>query len=65
MSMTLRTTPEIDKALDETAKAENLSKQQVVLKAIEEYTSRRTQVRDEAIARILREDAALLARLAE
>jgi predicted transcriptional regulator len=65
MSMTLRTTPEIDKALDEAAKAENLSKQQVVLKAIEEYTSRRRQLRDEALARILREDAALLARLAE
>lgn len=65
MSMTLRTTPEIDKALDEAAKAENLSKQQVVLKAIEEYTSRRTQLRDEALARIVREDTGLLARLAE
>ena len=63
--MTLRTTPEIDKALDEAAKAENVSKQQIVLKAIEEYTSRRTQLRDEALARIVREDAGLLARLAE
>lgn len=63
--MTLRTTPELDKVLDETAKAENLSKQQVVLKAIVEYTSRRSQLRDEAVARILREDANLLARLAE
>jgi predicted transcriptional regulator len=63
--MTLRTTPEIDKVLDETAKAEHLSKQQVVLKAIVEYTSRRSQLRDEALARIMREDASLLARLAE
>ena len=65
MAMTLRTTPELDAALDEAAKAEGISKQMVAVKAIEEYTSRRRQLRNEAIARIIREDGPLLDRLAE
>lgn len=65
MAMTLRLDADLDRALAETAEREHASKQAIAVKAIREYTSRRTQTRDQALARILREDANLLHRLAE
>lgn len=63
MAMTLRLTEAETEALRETAEREHRSMQEVARSAIREYVSRRMHVRDEAIARIVREDAALLARL--
>src|SRR5919107_523209 len=65
MAMTLRLDDELDAALEETARRENRSKQEVVRVAIQEYTSRRATLRDEALARIVSEDAELLRRLGE
>lgn len=63
MAMTLRLTEAETQALRETAEREHRSMQDVARGAIREYVSRRTQVRDNAIARIAREDAALIDRL--
>lgn len=63
MAMTLRLTEAETQALRETAEREHRSMQEVARGAIREYVSRRTHVRDEAIARIAREDAALIDRL--
>ena len=65
MAMTLRLDEADDKALEETARRERRSKQEVAREAIREYTSRRIRVRDEAIQRILAENADLLRRLGE
>ena len=63
MAMTLRLTEAETQALRETAEREHRSMQEVARGAIREYVSRRIHVRDEAIARIAREDAALIDRL--
>src|SRR5215213_498182 len=65
MAMTLRLDDELDAALEETARREHRSKQDVVRVAIQQYTSRRSRLRDEALARIVTEDAELLRRLGE
>src|SRR5215218_9868111 len=65
MAMTLRLDDELDAALEETARREHRSKQDVVRVAIQQYTSRRSRLRDEALARIVTEDADLLRRLGE
>lgn len=61
--MTLRLSPEETEALRETARREHRSMQEVAREAIAAYVSSRTRRRDEHIARILTEDADLLARL--
>ena len=63
MAMTLRLTEAETQALRETAEREHRSMQEVARGAIREYVARRTHVRDDAIARIAREDAALIDRL--
>jgi predicted transcriptional regulator len=63
MAMTLRLSEEQAERLRSTAEREHLSMQQVALKAIDEYTLRRTRRRDELLARIVTEDAAVLKRL--
>ncbi len=63
MAMTLRLTEAEAQALRATAEREHRSMQEVARSAIREYVSRRMHVRDEAIARIVREDAGLLDRL--
>jgi predicted transcriptional regulator len=65
MAMTLRLDDELDAALEETARREHRSKQEVVRVAIQEYTSRRTRLRTEALERIVTENADLLRRLGE
>lgn len=65
MAMTLRLDDELDAALEETARRENRSKQEVVRVAIQQYTSRRAALREEALARIVSENAELLRRLGE
>jgi predicted transcriptional regulator len=65
MAMTLRLDDELDAALEETARREHRSKQDVVRVAIQQYTSRRSRLRDEALARIVAENADLLRRLGE
>jgi predicted transcriptional regulator len=65
MAMTLRLDDELDAALEETARREHRSKQEVVRVAIQQYTSRRSALREEALARIVSEDAELLRRLGE
>jgi predicted transcriptional regulator len=63
MPMTLRLTPEETEALRETARREGRSMQTVAREAIAAYVSSRTRRRDEAIGRIVAEDAELLRRL--
>ena len=65
MAMTVRLDDDLDAALEETARREHRSKQDVVRVAIQQYTSRRSRLRDEALARIVAEDAELLRRLGE
>jgi predicted transcriptional regulator len=64
MAMTLRLTDEETDDLRRTAERENRSMQDVARQAIREYVQRRTRLRDEALARIVVEDAELLDRLA-
>ncbi|PRY42869.1 ribbon-helix-helix protein, CopG family [Umezawaea tangerina] len=64
MAMTLRLTDEENEDLRRTAERENRSMQEVARQAIREYVQRRTKLRDEALARIVAEDAELLDRLA-
>ncbi|MEO6085151.1 MAG: hypothetical protein ABIQ18_18760 [Umezawaea sp.] len=65
MAMTLRLTDEENDDLRRTAERENRSMQDVARQAIREYVQRRTRLRDEALARIVVEDAELLDRLAQ
>lgn len=61
--MTLRLTPEETEALRETARRERRSMQAVAREAIASYVSSRARLRDEHLARIVKEDAELLRRL--
>ncbi|MBA3236197.1 MAG: ribbon-helix-helix protein, CopG family [Chloroflexi bacterium] len=63
MAMTLRLTPEEAAALRETARREGRSMQDVARTAITDYVRQRAIRRDEHLARILAEDAALVRRL--
>ncbi len=63
MAMTLRLTPEETAALRETALREGRSMQDVARTAITDYVRQRASRRDEHLARILAEDAALVRRL--
>jgi predicted transcriptional regulator len=65
VAMTLRLTEAETEALRLVAERENRSMQDVARRAIREYTSRRTAVRDAALERIVTEDAELLDRLAK
>lgn len=65
MPMTLRLSPEETEALREAARRERRSMQAVAREAIAAYVSNRTRRRDEHLARIVAEDAALLRRLGE
>jgi predicted transcriptional regulator len=65
MAMTLRLSDEEAENLRRTAERENRSMQDVARQAIREYVQRRTKLRDEALARIVVEDAELLDRLAQ
>lgn len=65
MAMTLRLSDEDAAALRETAEREHRSMHEVAVDAISRYTRQRTERRDEALARIVTEDAELLRRLAE
>ena len=64
MASTLRLPPDLQEALRATAEREGRSQNAVVIEAIARYTSDRKRRRDEAIARIVAEDRALLDRLA-
>lgn len=64
MAMTLRLPDDVQEALRETADREGRSMQAVVVEAVRVYTAERTRRRDEAIARIVRDHAATLDRLA-
>lgn len=63
--MTLRLSEEQSAKLRETAEREGVSMQAAALKAIDEYVNRRSQRRDEILARIVAEHDGLLRRLAE
>jgi predicted transcriptional regulator len=63
MPMTLRLTAEEAEGLRETARREGRSMQTVAREAIAAYVSSRARRRDEAIGRIVAEDAELLRRL--
>lgn len=65
MAMTLRLTEEQDRALQELADAQHISKHEAVVRAIEDYTSRRAELREGFLKRIVAEDAALLDLLAQ
>jgi predicted transcriptional regulator len=65
MAMTLRLTDEEDRALTEQAAREHRSKQEVARAAILEYTSRRTRRRGDLLAKISRENAGAIKRLAD
>jgi len=61
--MTLRLSDDEHNDLREAAEREHRSMQDVARDAIRQYVTRRTEVRDAALARIVREDADLLGRL--
>ncbi len=61
--MTLRLSAEETEALRETARREHRSMQEVAREAIAAYVSSRVRRRDELLARIVAEDAALIRRL--
>jgi predicted transcriptional regulator len=63
MPMTLRLTPEETAALREAARRERRSMQEVAREAIARYVTGRQRRRDEHLARIAAEDAALIRRL--
>jgi predicted transcriptional regulator len=63
MPMTLRLTPAETELLREAARREHRSMQAVAREAIAVYVSSRMQRRDEHLAQIASEDAALLRRL--
>jgi predicted transcriptional regulator len=64
MAMTLRLTEEETEALRAQAAREGRSMQEIARTAIRVYVSRRAVTRDEALRRIVAEDAELLSRLA-
>ncbi len=64
MAATLRLPPDVQKALRETAAREGRSQNAIIIDAIRRYATDRTRRRDEAVSRIVAEDAALLDRLA-
>lgn len=63
MPMTLRLTAEETAALRETAQREGRSMQSVAREAIAAYVTDRARRRDQALERIIAEDAELLRRL--
>lgn len=63
MAMTLRLSEELDAALRETAAREGRSLHEVVVLALEDYTSKREKKRDALIARVMSEDSEALERL--
>ncbi len=65
MAMTLRLSEEQTAKLRATAEREGISMHAAALKAIDDYVERRTQRRDESLARIVKEHAGLLRRLAD
>lgn len=65
MAMTLRLTEEQDRALQALADAQKISKHEAIVRAIDEYVSRRAQLRDEILRKIVDEDAQLLDLLAK
>lgn len=65
MAMTLRLDEEQTERLRAAADREGTSMQTLAIRAIEEYTSRRIELRDELLKQIVEEDAAVLDRLAD
>ncbi len=61
--MTLRLTPQQTEALRETARRERRSMQEVARTAIAQYAAQRARRRDDHLASIVAQDAALLRRL--
>jgi len=64
MAMTLRLTDEEAQRLQAAAEREHTSMQEIARRAINQYVSRRSAMREEALKRIVAEDAELLDRLA-
>lgn len=65
MAMTLRLNEEQTERLRMAAERESMSMQAVAIKAIDEYTQRRTHRRDQLLAMIVEQDADVLKRLGE
>lgn len=65
MAMTLRLTEEETRQLQAAAEREHVSMQEVARRAIREHVTRRAEVRDAVLARIVEQDAELLERLAQ
>lgn len=63
-AMTVRLPESTHDALRETAVRQGRSMQSVVVEAVERYVSDRARRRDEALAQIVAQDAAILDRLA-
>lgn len=64
MAMTLRLNDEQHARLREVAEREGISMHEAVVRAVDDYTTRRARRRDELIARMIEEDAGVLERLA-
>jgi predicted transcriptional regulator len=64
-TFTLRLPDELGDALRETAEREGTSMNDVVVKAVAQYTSGRVRRRDAHLSAIVRQDARLLARLGD
>ncbi|MFT3876732.1 MAG: hypothetical protein QM708_09975 [Propioniciclava sp.] len=65
MAMTLRLSPDQTERLRRAAAHDGLSMQAAAIKAVDEYASRRTRLRDELLAEIIADDAGVIQRLAQ
>ncbi len=67
MAMTLRLTEQMDSQLDKIAETQGISKQQLIVNAIEDYLERKFQEReyDDAFERMMKRHAGVIDRLRE
>lgn len=65
MAMNLRLSATQAKALKNAAAQDGISMQEAALRAIDNYTNRRSEMLKAAISQVLKEDEALLRRLAD
>lgn len=63
--MTLRLTPAQTEALRSAAASDGISMHTAVIRAVEDYTSRRQNLRDEVLTRLVNRDREALDRLAD
>ncbi|GIG26285.1 hypothetical protein [Cellulomonas denverensis] len=64
MARTLRLSDEVERTVATLAAAEDISQNELISRAVQDYAAKRSSVRDALLAEIVAEDAAILDRLA-